>query len=1287
MGILGPRLNCKKKKSRWIKGQSSNSNPKTKKFRNQARSCFFQQNLGSTSFTIDTLKKHDTVQGIQDAINNIKIDKKESSIDGSTFTNTWSNCSNISFNRFLCHFQSNSIIHKEMLAVLAAVTDVIKQNKGTESSTEYYAALITILKVADTQESISAILSLLSMGMKTVPKNILKLQFCQISYIFLQILTKYTSEDNSFILKSCIYCLSYLLKIQEISVWTNASTIQILDIFLAFTFHSKPKVRKAAQNAVCSILKGSDIMKTDNPPLFHPAVSQIAQHCIAQIQITGQSGQIMNTLHVLNLLKDIIYQLPKFFIKVLCKGLFSIMTLNNILMTSCCLQTLHSLFLSKPTAVTLPSQLNAQIINALYDYQPAQGDTQPTLAWLAVMQEAYCNLAMYFPELCAINIPRIIEKCMELWLSDKNDIHIGTSHTLKALFEICIASICENEELSQKCKPILIKIIHVIKQGLKYQYIAAWHYILHLIPLLFTIIGSICQTELVEIIVILAELRDSYNFSYNVEIEFAIGAAIKSLGPQTVLTAVPLQTSEHQVNLKRSWLLPILKDCISHSSLDYYIHHLLPLAESCEKKYKALKEINNDIGAHSHELLISQIWALLPSFCNNAPDIKKNFKKIAKTLGIIIGDKKDLRLPVMASLRKLITRSIEYNNQDDVEELAGFAKNFLPILFNLYTIQPKGSDEEGHKLSCYETIKIYLKITNEQLIGELFDKALEKLSESKETDFFKESIFDLVRILCQYTDINRVKILYNRCVPFFLDIKKQKEQKKAYRLLEEICSNKNKACQNFVQENRKLIQKVITKSSLTVQKLSKGVRIRCITHLVKSHPQIEQTKFLKAIIPEAVMGIKELNEKCRSSSYTLINTVAEKLIGKKDFEDYINILIIGLSNTVTYCSASLLALSSIMYHYNGSMSAQSIENILDLSCYLIIQPMREIVLSALTLIKIYLSVIATPIIVSNISKIMKGLTCMTDDCKGHFRLKVRDIITKLIRKFGSNVIINMIPISDQIMHKRLKNICKIENKKLKFNEQRKHTKNKSEEEFTVKRKYKSFEEILADSDEKLSNSDKKLIETHKHKLNIKTWIQENEYNIVNFIDSTVTKNISTTNSNSNKTLTPKVEDENYGFKIADDGRLIITDAIKNENSSKKKKSINLPFKNGKNNLGGVSSIQSTESSTPLQRKRKLSTSVESIASNTTFTVSNYKASGIGIHRSLKINKKEKRPGEEYCSKMGSGDVKRKGKPDPYAYIPLKQSTLEQRKMMNSNIFKNLISRSNRNKHIRKNSRN
>ena len=57
------------------------------------------------------------------------------------------------------------------------------------------------------------------------------------------------------------------------------------------------------------------------------------------------------------------------------------------------MQALHGLFVSRPPSPSLPPQRNAQLIAALFDYQPAPSDTQPTLAWLAVLQEAYINLA------------------------------------------------------------------------------------------------------------------------------------------------------------------------------------------------------------------------------------------------------------------------------------------------------------------------------------------------------------------------------------------------------------------------------------------------------------------------------------------------------------------------------------------------------------------------------------------------------------------------------------------------------------------------------------------------------------------------------------------------------------------------------------------------------------------------------------------------------------------------------------------------------------------------------
>lgn len=48
-------------------------------------------------------------------------------------------------NRFLNRFQQTSDLHKEMLAILSAITEVIKERNGTQSSTEFFLGLVSWL--------------------------------------------------------------------------------------------------------------------------------------------------------------------------------------------------------------------------------------------------------------------------------------------------------------------------------------------------------------------------------------------------------------------------------------------------------------------------------------------------------------------------------------------------------------------------------------------------------------------------------------------------------------------------------------------------------------------------------------------------------------------------------------------------------------------------------------------------------------------------------------------------------------------------------------------------------------------------------------------------------------------------------------------------------------------------------------------------------------------------------------------------------------------------------------
>ncbi len=49
---------------------------------------------------------------------------------------------NKNYFRLLVGFRSDSSLHKEMLAILAALTEVIKERGGSQTSTEYFLALV-----------------------------------------------------------------------------------------------------------------------------------------------------------------------------------------------------------------------------------------------------------------------------------------------------------------------------------------------------------------------------------------------------------------------------------------------------------------------------------------------------------------------------------------------------------------------------------------------------------------------------------------------------------------------------------------------------------------------------------------------------------------------------------------------------------------------------------------------------------------------------------------------------------------------------------------------------------------------------------------------------------------------------------------------------------------------------------------------------------------------------------------------------------------------------------------
>lgn len=510
--------------------------------------------------------------------------------------------------------------------------------------------------------------------------------------------------------------MSALLRAQEYSVWQLSSTYEVFDAVLAFAIHSKPKIRKSAHHAITSVIHGSCFMvpqqvgadeladsKTTSKILFHPAGNRIAKFCIQQFKPDNIANSHTVVLHTLGVLRDTLHGFKADDIKTICEHLLSIMTAANVLIRTNCLHVLHSLFSSKSR--NLSATVTGRLISAIYEYRPDRTDLRQTLAWLTVLKQAHICLAAHDLTLCINSVPKLVEICAaDLWMSERIEVVSGASTTLKDLFMECIGLACETKKLAETHSSAIKKCIESVDKGLAAPFGHVATQVVLTFATVFEVTGKYFGNALIKSLRSIGNRYDS-NSSFRLQIEHSVLAAIPTMGPECVLKAIQLADGENSVavDLSRSWILPLLREAICESTFTYFVNNILAMAVECNKQYKKAKAENNVSRAHTFELLCSQLWGLFPGFCRKPKDMQ-NFRYVAKTLGIILKDNPELRAPVLDGLKELMTNA----DDDGKNELARYSKNFLPLLFNIYTSKPNGSYESELRVATLEIIKVFL---------------------------------------------------------------------------------------------------------------------------------------------------------------------------------------------------------------------------------------------------------------------------------------------------------------------------------------------------------------------------------------------------------------------------------------------------------------------------------------------------------------------------------------------------------------------------------------------------
>nr|AAK93177.1 LD28893p [Drosophila melanogaster] len=994
------------------------------------------------------------------------------------------------------------------------------------------------------------------------------------------------------------------------------------------------------------------------------------------------------------------------------------MTAANVLVRTNCFQTLYSLFLKK--SPNLNASLCAKLLAAIHEYRPDKSDIRQTIAWVTVLKEGHLHLATMQLDLCMQALPRLIDVCTtDLWLSDQKELVAGVSNCIKELLQDCVSRACATAEDAQCNRQSVSRIIASLHKMLNAPFGEISRFVILIFSFVFEACGKLFGSELTPPLMTICKRYDTQS-AHRLQIEHTVISAIKALGPELVLTAIPLADGKGVMQLERSWLLPLLREGANGASLQFFKEKIVALAMDCQLKWKEFAEAKNNSSSHIYELLCCQLWGLFPGFCRQPRD-PEYLRYLAPTLGAAVEKNPEFRPPIYDGLMELLG---DNQSAECHQAIGQYAKNFLPRLFNIYTQKPNGTYEADQRKRVLEVIRLYISRAPADVQLELFENAQEQLAASALASFEYDAFFDINAAIVRVQTCKGIKAYFDKYMAPILrndksklvakdEQKLKKQQRKTYELLRELMTSELPSCQKFTRKNSIVLQQILLDSFNTSCNVCQASRLHCLKSLIDCHSNLAYNdQLVMKAIPEAVLNYKEFSNYKEQVAEQLIKSITQLYHDAGKINDFVDILTAGFAGDEMLVTNTILAFRAVLQQQGEHLTVATLEFVLQQVSVFLVQKSRKQAEAAIAFLITFIKVMPIPLVANHLEAIMRSLSAMTKDTKRYCRIQIGYLLKKLCIRFSPGELAGFVPGDDDVIHRRLKMIRKRTRRDLRKKQNLEAQEDSSDDELVSGLQEKSYtiDDMLADSDSDLpEDMDAKdeagaAAAASKRSKNAKqqksTYIREDPDEIVDLADLKSIGNVLT--SGSAQTATPaqsqktKAQLPNGGFKTADDGRLIISDkALRgqggndqsdDDSDSDASMAYGTVAKQPKVKRGmeDDSSDEDKLQQKLVPKRVRKGDDAMSMKSGKTTASSRYTAGGKGIHRqltagnsdamSVKSGKSTSRPaGSEYGSKKAKGDMKKSGKLDPYAYIPLTRNNLNKRKRsMNSRKFKSVL---------------
>ncbi|CAK4033566.1 Ribosomal RNA-processing 12 [Lecanosticta acicola] len=970
--------------------------------------------------------------------------------------------------------------------VLNAIEDTLRSQKSDPTPTAYFAALLSLLAQYISAERglvnkdvAHSVVYLLDLVTPHVPAPLLRSKFPQILSGLAPGLTNRDAEAP--LLRASIGCLESLLIAQDSQAWSlpqsQTSPRGAVGGLLALAMDHRPKVRKRAQDALSNVLKHPP----PSPSLDHPASDMAAETALRHLQSAAdevggkkkkhkhkdEAAHDPNMMHALQLVNTVASAQngwPSKKIDALCERLLNISRGSNEFLTMAAFEIFEIIFAGLADEVS--SSKLPRLLEIITELQPSHNDSRLLPPWIAVLSRGYEVSAQIEPQETFEKVPGLFGKISSFLSSSSQNIRVSASECLVSLLHTCVPDSVLLEPTVMDDK-MLEKVSKTLQDLLSVKYQNAWMEVFNVLSAAFEVLRWRSSPLLNSIIKTVGDLRSDDSFNGKKEADVVLAAAIKSAGPNNVLAVLPLNLGRNASGPGRAWLLPVMRDSVSNTSLAHFRTELVPLSELMFQRvlHHGTKEKTMEIKIF--ETIVGQIWSCLPGYCELPVDLKEAFDQtFAEMLSNLLYQQPQMRSDICKALQNLVDtnksiaelegdeelikqgRVSKDDAQKNLQHLAGFAGNLLAVLFNVYS--QTLPHNRGNLLQC---INAYLSITPEGELLETFQRVATMLEGSlaeggpqtqadkqKDQTTNKDSrdkmpptshtLMDLVITISTYLPRESFAGLFHMAANIVNKQDDPQLQKKAYKLIPRL--SESEVGRQALAERTVDLQQLILEAAEKASAPARRDRLASIAEIIPGLPTSD-LHFIPSIIPEVVIGVKEVNEKARTAAFDLLVLMGEKMAEggtvvqakilhmpsdapsvPATLEEYFTMVSAGLAGSTPHMiSASITALTRLLYEFHGRLQESTVTDLVQTMDLFLTSNNREIVRSVLGFVKVCIISLPGKIVMPRLPTLIPNLIVWSHEHKQHFKAKVKHIFERMIRRFGVAVVERHTPESDR----------------------------------------------------------------------------------------------------------------------------------------------------------------------------------------------------------------------------------------------------------------------------------